>query len=537
MASSLLGQDDRMALKATELSKKIAELKKGGTEEEVRLVQKELNRLLYELDPEHQLMADMFQKATAAHLKNDHEQAKELKQQAKELEAALRKRYDIRDDPDGMTADGVMAILMRASRFDVFSDEERVDSFEVPKELQGAPVLDGLLDSFLELTQPERNAKIDSVNGVVRVHLNALDAEVAARTIRLFFEDEAVDKANETQKKTATLPVRNFELNTAKAGDVVQVLNEQFAHAGKFTAETTTNHIYGRVSEEHAVEIEQFLQRLDDRAADHRDREIRVQEMKAAEAEAMFADLEAEQRKRSHPIRHTIQLKHIAASDVLEGLTSLGLLGESLAGTSAAERILLLRGQQSMIDEAKEVCQLLDVPKRPDSASPRAESAEELLPLLLEEAMLKEKLGPNHPELKAIAKRIEITQKLLTQTLPEESVPDMTDPNHAADLQHSHDSAEAAAHETAKQLRDIRTAKNVDEEALAATLEKLRRHVTEAFDARVRLQEAQLRSAERNLKAAHDHLTRRKQLAEKIISRRIEELQEDAILSWPSREL
>ncbi len=44
----------------------------------------------------------------------------------------------------------------------------------------------------------------------------------------------------------------------------------------------------------------------------------------------------------------------------------------------------------------------------------------ELFPLLLEEQMLLETLGPDHPKVTAVQKRIEITRKYLTESLAEE---------------------------------------------------------------------------------------------------------------------
>ena len=77
----------------------------------------------------------------------------------------------------------------------------------------------------------------------------------------------ACDIAAQTEKPAAVEPskdpiyrdpISDFEPGEAKATDVVTLLNEQFPNL-KFSAEPTTNRIYGRVPESQIEDIEQFV--------------------------------------------------------------------------------------------------------------------------------------------------------------------------------------------------------------------------------------------------------------------------------------
>lgn len=82
-------------------------------------------------------------------------------------------------------------------------------------------------------------------------------------------------------------------------------------------------------------------------------------------------------------------------------------LEEALRNERPRDALMLLIGKQSE-------GQIGDTPQNTETVVSNAKSAfQAIMPLLLEEAMLAEKYGPGHPELRAVRRRIEITQNQL----------------------------------------------------------------------------------------------------------------------------
>jgi len=82
-------------------------------------------------------------------------------------------------------------------------------------------------------------------------------------------QDESAATAEPAQSQIYKDPISSFDPGVAKASDVVNLLNEQFPNLN-FSAEPTTNRIYGRVSKSQVDDIEQFVNELAQVADQHR---------------------------------------------------------------------------------------------------------------------------------------------------------------------------------------------------------------------------------------------------------------------------
>lgn len=101
-------------------------------------------------------------------------------------------------------------------------------------------------------------------------------------------------------------------------------------------------------------------------------------------------------------------------------------------------------------------------------------------------------------------------------------------------LQTSYEKTERQAAKLAAELRSAGKLRSTipNGSTRSGESEALRELVRRAFELSMRLQQAQLVEAEANLRAARERLARRRQLADKIIDRRMEELASGKDTSW-----
>ena len=109
---------------------------------------------------------------------------------------------------------------------------------------------------------------------------------------------------------------------------------------------------------------------------------------------------------------------------------------------------------------------------------------------------------------------------------------DVTIGTNPATLQSQYEDAERSAAEVAEHLREANSAMSPDTNRIA----ELRTHLTDsvqlAFELRLQLQQYQLERAEADLTTARARLIRREQIAEQIVKRRVEELENSDDTAW-----
>lgn len=273
------------------------------------------------------------------------------------------------------------------------------------------------------------------------------------------------------ETKLVELPLRH-----AKPADVAKVLNEQFP---SITFSAATDSVFGRVSEADLTAVDRLVRALETKAMDPAQRE---QERKYKWDFAPINTVEASS-------AFEVRLKHISASDAIDTLQQLGLITDKLLAVASPNGNAILfrvteteKGRPSPIVAARQIIDHIDVPTKVSDAPPASKIA------------------------------------------PRADKP-------AIKHQSAYDWAELQSAQIAMELRMLRaTGRNAI--LIPMHIQKLRESVQTAFDLRMRLQQAQLAEAEADLKLARERLARRQQIADKIIDRRIQELQSEEDTSW-----
>ena len=437
-------KEQRLKDRVLTLTAEVARLTTERRYQEAKVVQKDLDICLQELDPDNARIEELLSNAAKAHLSGRHDEATALRDEAAQLDEAIRKRY-------------------------------------------------GIL----------RNVNVTS----------PIETQTGSGS-----------NPNDPAAETPAVAVSRFSMQYAKAADIARVLNEQFEGAGKFSAEPTTNCIYGRVEKSRMAEVRDFIKDLDRVALTHlKEEEKRRQIERDRQAEEMQIEM---MNRRQRPVQSMLRRNHMKASDLVSSLQSLGMLQRDLGATVAGPQSVLLRGSDHAIDEARELSESLDI-ERPRASALSSEAEAALFNLLAEEASLAQQLGDNHPQLITVRKRIEAIRKADKWFDYKEA--DVPDADAVRTLQQQYEDAERSAAQLAVQLRSV---KDRDPDKTADVTQQLTKAVSQAFEFRLRLQEAQLSKARHDLVTAQSRLDRRRQLADRIIERRVEELENGSDLSW-----
>ena len=114
-------------------------------------------------------------------------------------------------------------------------------------------------------------------------------------------------------------PIRTFSLRHADAASIAVVLNEQFDGAVKFSANSMTNTIYGRLMKEYEEEVNDFIQNLEDDALNAKERK-RIERQREEERREL-------EKREFETKRSTMNylVKHVGASDLHNILVDLQL--------------------------------------------------------------------------------------------------------------------------------------------------------------------------------------------------------------------
>lgn len=368
-------------------------------------------------------------------------------------------------------------------------------------------------------------------------------------------QDESTALAEPRQSQIYKDPISSFDPGVAKASDVVKLLNEQFSNL-KFSAEPTTNRIYGRVSKSQVDNIEQFVNELARVADQHRheqeklrqeqlDKEAEIREREEQILEERAAEQRALQNARNAEAG-------MSAADV--GLTFTQPFGMRMAAAQLRNAELKLQklrathgpNHPSIRDAELDVeairhlqkpqFHLFDRFQFTGSSQDQAQSATQ------QPAQLVEILRQLRPDLDVQIEGFD--EGLVVFRGSEESVAeaervikalqDVTRNSDPATLQQQYEQSERSAANIAEQLREAKSGTAPDGKRIGELREHLANAVQMAFELRLQLQQYQLERAEADLMTARARLILREQIAEQVIERRISELENKDNLAWAS---
>ncbi len=162
-------------------------------------------------------------------------------------------------------------------------------------------------------------------------------------------------------------------------------------------------------------------------------------------------------------------------------------------------------------------------------------------------AMLSEKFGQSHPQVRELKSELEVLRSQLSEWKQLAGMAVTANSQVSVARQRSdYARLEEKAAVVAAQIRNLqlRSADESDDEAkvdIDETIEHLREEladlVSAAFKSRLRMQQQQLADAQAKLRVAEERLAQRKSLADTIVRRRIEELIGGAHTAWDNQAL
>lgn len=352
--------------------------------------------------------------------------------------------------------------------------------------------------------------------------------------------------------------ISGFDPGDARAPDVVKLLNDQFPSL-IFSAEPTTNRIYARVPKEQVNDIESLIHELARVAAEHKQQQERMRQ----EQMDKEAYLKAKQSSNDAPVFNF----DVGFPD--ERGRSGAILPDSVAAGSTFSMPLGLRLAQTQLRNAELKRQKLLATHGPNHSEVRNVELEieaikhlqkpqfqlfdqyqterfsprKIEPMVEQPAQLAEILKQIRPDLDVQVEGIVEGQIILrgSETAVAEAervikaLQAVTRSSDPATLQQQYENAERSAANLAEQLRQSKSASNSDKERVTELRNHLTAAVELAFELRLQLQQYQLERAEADLMTARVRLIRREQIAEQIIKRRIEELENDDDSAWTPR--
>ena len=145
--------------------------------------------------------------------------------------------------------------------------------------------------------------------------------------------------------------------------------------------------------------------------------------------------------------------------------------------------------------------------------------------------VLKQEFGNSHPEIVRLDRKI----KFLEDRLQAEDISTLSRPTLTPEQLELQQKIELAEKNASQSANLIVNADVQDEESHRSTRLKLQEEVQEAFDLRMRLQNAQLDDAEKKLAISRQRLVRRQSLAQQIVQRRVNELLGKDETKWSSQ--
>ena len=214
--------------------------------------------------------------------------------------------------------------------------------------------------------------------------------------------------------------------------------------------------------------------------------------------------------------------------------------------------VVVVNGKSADVQAARDVIRSLDDPATGDDPEVHGSAVDPATGLIMTEPigvrllttrlrnlqLQREKLlrhfGIHHPDVQEIESQIlavQAQQKANAELSLQYSARLASD--EIAVTQTEYEQAERNAAQIAENLRTTRAARR-DGQQIDTLKQELRDQVRSAFLLRMQLQQAQLSEAETKLTASRDRLARRRQIADEIIQRRVEELESGDDTSWLS---
>jgi hypothetical protein len=372
-------------------------------------------------------------------------------------------------------------------------------------------------------------------------------------TSEIAAQDEAPATSEPVKVPFYRDPISDFEPGDAKAPDVVKLLNEQFPNL-KFSAEPTTNRIYGRVPETQVDDIEQFVQELAITAAEHKREQENVRQGQREREAAFFEREEQSRRERNAELQADWEARN---ADAANGDSDLGFnllmpFEMRMARAQLRNAELQLKKLQTTygpnhpeVRDAELAIEAINYAQQSQSdlfAQYRFEGYSQHKtksivhnPITLAEFL--KKLRPDvDVEIVFNEKGYIVFRGSETDVAEAERVvkalQDVTLSIDPSTLQQRYEDAERSAAQVADQLRDADSGTSPDRKRIVELRARLTDSVQLAFELRLQLQQYQLERAEADLTTARARLIRREQIAEQIIERRVEELANNDDTAW-----
>ncbi len=310
-----------------------------------------------------------------------------------------------------------------------------------------------------------------------------------------------------------------FRLKHAVAKEVVAIMNEQFLETVTFSANTSTNTIYGRVPGSLMNDVEDFINDLEDHAAIHRE-EQRQKEQDLRESGDIAAPFE-------------LKIFELTSVDAVHLLGVLGELGfdEGKISLAAEPRTnsIVARGRQADLAVIESLLQRLDEPGD-GKYTPFAEASRQLMDERMKYYQLQNRYGKEHPEVRAAERRIDLLQARDLEVVG--GLLDVPPTKGEREVRREYEAAERNAATAAQKWRESRAKPDADPKKLDAIRSDVQRHVQKAFQARKALKHFEIDRASRQLHTIRQRLEQRDKIADKIVQRRIEDLLAGEDLTW-----
>lgn len=264
------------------------------------------------------------------------------------------------------------------------------------------------------------------------------------------------------------------------------------------------------------------------------------------------------------PVVVVIQLKQLPSSEIVDILRQLNISGNDLSTAAGGSKMVILRGKQNAVKEAEKFIKMIDIPKMVDVATPKEAVVPMRSALTPDISSSGGTYGDDAIEfdVSGIVNHSKPTTKQLIENLKQlrpdlrvsveiksdgsfhligshhsidefkrimQAFKAVADSTSVERLQRFYEQAERGASAIAANVRDVKAAKSADKNQISVLSTQLREQVTTAFKLRIQLQEAQLNQAQTDINTARARLARRRQIADRIIKRRVEELESDEL--------
>jgi hypothetical protein len=226
-------------------------------------------------------------------------------------------------------------------------------------------------------------------------------------------------------------------------------------------------------------------------------------------------------------------LQHVGAEELLAVIGELGFHHEQLSiAAEPRSNSIVARGDAESLKELETLLLNLDKPGEAGSTTPRFDSVE-LAKLKREYQTLLSQFGGTHPKVVQLKQQVESLERLGRDSdlTPAKRVQPVKS---ESQLRKEYEAAEQASAKVASDWHNVNGRANPDGGQLEILRRALLKQVRGAFHLRQQLKKSQIDRAEEQLQTVRSRLQQRDQIAEQIISRRVEDLLATDTLRWLS---